>query len=180
MFFADDSYRTPDELINGESSEVIRRRLNDGTEYQIVKVPHEPSRLERRLERLGWDVTVSRTFRPVLLGFRNEGPTSSLRVSSLHSRAPALRATRHSHEARPVCFLTRPTSASGGRQTSPQVSIVAGRGHQTEGTARWAGVRRSRARNFAAARDERVCDRQERDPRRRSAGTAQDRSQHRC
>ncbi len=74
MFFADDGYRTPDELINGESSEVIRRRLNDGTEYQIVKVPHEPSRLERRLERLGWDVTVSQTSGPFFWGSGTKGP----------------------------------------------------------------------------------------------------------
>jgi hypothetical protein len=30
VFFVDDDYRTPDELIEGESSSTIRRRLNDG------------------------------------------------------------------------------------------------------------------------------------------------------
>lgn len=31
VFFADDAYRTPDELVEGPSSPVIRRQLNDGT-----------------------------------------------------------------------------------------------------------------------------------------------------
>jgi len=39
VFFADDAYRTPDELIDGPSSSTIRRRLDDGTSYRIVKVP---------------------------------------------------------------------------------------------------------------------------------------------
>lgn len=44
-----DAYRTPDELINGEASSIIRRRLNDGTAYRAVNVPHTPIGLERRL-----------------------------------------------------------------------------------------------------------------------------------
>jgi SAM-dependent methyltransferase len=37
VFFVDDGYRTPDELIYGDSSSIIRRRLNDGTSYRAVK-----------------------------------------------------------------------------------------------------------------------------------------------
>src|ERR1700722_5392067 len=33
VFFADDAYRTPDELIEGPSSSTIRRRLDDGAFY---------------------------------------------------------------------------------------------------------------------------------------------------
>ena len=54
VFFADDGYRTPDELIEGESSSTIRRRLNDGTADRAVKVAYEPAELEARLARLGW------------------------------------------------------------------------------------------------------------------------------
>jgi SAM-dependent methyltransferase len=68
VFFIDDGYRTPDELIRGESSSTIRRRLNDGTAYRAVKVPHEPKQLERRLARLGWRVTVSPTSGPFFWG----------------------------------------------------------------------------------------------------------------
>ena len=39
VFFADDGYRTPDELVEGPSSSTIRRRLDDGTSYRMVKVP---------------------------------------------------------------------------------------------------------------------------------------------
>ena len=64
VFFIDDAYRTPDELIEGESSSTIRRRLNDGTAYRAVKVPHRPAELEDRLRRLGWEITVTATSGP--------------------------------------------------------------------------------------------------------------------
>jgi demethylmenaquinone methyltransferase/2-methoxy-6-polyprenyl-1,4-benzoquinol methylase len=54
VLFVDDAFRTPDELIEGERSSVIRRHLTDGTPYRAVKVPHTPEELERRLADLGW------------------------------------------------------------------------------------------------------------------------------
>lgn len=68
VFFLDDSYRTADELVEGPASEAIQRRLDDGTAYRIVKVPHEPASLERRLRALGWDITVSPTAGPFYWG----------------------------------------------------------------------------------------------------------------
>ena len=68
VFFADDAYRTPDELIEGPSSSTIRRRLDDGTSYRIVKVPHRPPDLEQRLRGLGWHITVTATSGPVYWG----------------------------------------------------------------------------------------------------------------
>ncbi len=68
VFFADDAYRTPDELIEGPSSATIRRRLDDGTSYRIVKVPHQPPDLEQQLRRLGWDITVTPTAGPFYWG----------------------------------------------------------------------------------------------------------------
>jgi O-methyltransferase involved in polyketide biosynthesis len=68
VFFADDGHRTPDELIEGKSSSTIRRRLNDGTAYRAVKVPYEPEELERRLARLGWAISVTRTSGPFYWG----------------------------------------------------------------------------------------------------------------
>ena len=68
VFFVDDAYRTADELIEGEASSTIRRRLNDGTAYRIVKVPHEPAELEQRLARIGWRVSVSATSGPFYWG----------------------------------------------------------------------------------------------------------------
>jgi demethylmenaquinone methyltransferase/2-methoxy-6-polyprenyl-1,4-benzoquinol methylase len=56
VMFVDDGYRTPDELVEGER---IRRRLNDGSEHHIVKVPLGPFDLERRLTELGWDIAVN-------------------------------------------------------------------------------------------------------------------------
>jgi SAM-dependent methyltransferase len=71
VFFADDAYRTPDELIQGPASSTIQRRIPDGTAYRIVKVPHEPADLERRLRELGWDFTVTPTAGPFFWGAGN-------------------------------------------------------------------------------------------------------------
>jgi SAM-dependent methyltransferase len=68
VFFADDAYRTPDELIEGPSSATIRRRLDDGTSYRIVKVPHRPPDLEKRLRQLGWNIKVTSTSGPFYWG----------------------------------------------------------------------------------------------------------------
>ena len=74
VFFVDDAYRTPDELIEGESSSTIRRRLNDGTAYRAVKVPHRPADLEQRLKQLGWRITVTPTSGPFFWGAGTPGP----------------------------------------------------------------------------------------------------------
>lgn len=61
VFFVDDAFRTPDELIEGEYSSTIQRRLRDGTAYRAVKVPYRPETLEAGLASLGWRCTVTRT-----------------------------------------------------------------------------------------------------------------------
>jgi trans-aconitate methyltransferase len=68
VLFVDDGFRTPDELIEGESSSTIRRRLNDGSTYRAVKVPHDPASLERRLDELGWRIEVKPTSGPFYWG----------------------------------------------------------------------------------------------------------------
>lgn len=68
VFFADDAYRTADELVEGAASSTIRRRLSDGTAYRAVKVPHTTRELEARLIRLGWDIRVWPTAGPFFWG----------------------------------------------------------------------------------------------------------------
>jgi SAM-dependent methyltransferase len=68
VFFADDGYRTPEELIEGPASSTIQRRAPGGTAYRIVKVPHDPAGLERQLRQLGWDITVTPTAGPFFWG----------------------------------------------------------------------------------------------------------------
>jgi SAM-dependent methyltransferase len=68
VFFVDDAYRTPDELINGEDSAIIRRRLTDGTTYRAVKIPYTPTGLEPRLDGLGWSIEVHGTDGPFYWG----------------------------------------------------------------------------------------------------------------
>jgi SAM-dependent methyltransferase len=73
VFFADDGYRTPDELVEGPSSSTIRRHLHDGTSYRIVKVPHQAPDLEDRLRRLGWHIKVTSTSGPFYWGAGGRG-----------------------------------------------------------------------------------------------------------
>lgn len=61
VFFVDDAFRTPEELIEGEASSTIQRRLSDGTAHRVVKVPYRPAELEERLASLGWQFTVTQT-----------------------------------------------------------------------------------------------------------------------
>ena len=68
VLFVDDAYRTPAELVEGPSSSTIRRQVPDGTAYRLVKVPHQPEELERRLRRLGWDIEVTTTAGPFYWG----------------------------------------------------------------------------------------------------------------
>lgn len=73
VFFADDAYRTPAELVEGPSSSTIRREIPDGTAYRLVKVPHQPEDLERRLRQLGWDIKVTATAGPFYWGAGRRG-----------------------------------------------------------------------------------------------------------
>ncbi len=68
VFFVDDAHRTAEELVYGESSSLVRRQLHDGTPYRVVKVPHEPKALERRLQQLGWRITITPTSGPFFWG----------------------------------------------------------------------------------------------------------------
>jgi SAM-dependent methyltransferase len=75
VFFVDDRYRTPEELIEGPASSTIQRRTPDGTAYRIVKVPYEPAELETQLRELGWDITVTPTAGPFFWGAGNQAGT---------------------------------------------------------------------------------------------------------
>jgi SAM-dependent methyltransferase len=77
VFFVDDGYRTPDELVQGPSSSTIQRRLDDGTSYRLVKVPHRPSDLEERLRHSGWDIKVTSTSGPFYWGAGTRGTTQA-------------------------------------------------------------------------------------------------------
>jgi hypothetical protein len=61
VFFADDGYRTPEELVYGEKSAVIRRTLEDGNERRIVKSRHDAAGLQALLAGLGWNIEVHET-----------------------------------------------------------------------------------------------------------------------
>lgn len=76
VFFVDDAFRTPDELIEGEESSTIRRKLNDGTPFRAVKVAHTPEELTARLARLGWRFEIRRTAGPFFYGAGGRQPAA--------------------------------------------------------------------------------------------------------
>jgi trans-aconitate methyltransferase len=76
VFFVDDALRTPDELVEGESSTTIRRRLRDGAAHRLVKVPYVLAELEEALSSLGWRFTIAQTTGPFYwaAGCRSSSP----------------------------------------------------------------------------------------------------------
>jgi SAM-dependent methyltransferase len=72
VFFVDSRYAPTSTAANHElperSATVLRRKLNDGREFQIVKVFHDPADLDRRLRGLGWRFDVRQTDRYFLYG----------------------------------------------------------------------------------------------------------------
>jgi demethylmenaquinone methyltransferase/2-methoxy-6-polyprenyl-1,4-benzoquinol methylase len=68
VLFVDDAYRTSDELIEGDRATTIRRRLDDGSAFRIVKVPYTAAELKRRLTQLGWSIEVHATSGPFYWG----------------------------------------------------------------------------------------------------------------
>ena len=83
VFFADDNDRTPAELIEGEASSTIQRRLDDGTPYRAVKVPHQPAELQQRLGELGWRITVTATSGPFYWGVGSRARRDTRRVRAI-------------------------------------------------------------------------------------------------
>ena len=76
VFFADDAYRTPDELVHGPSSSTIRRRLADGDVAAATRALGRPHRVE--------GVVVRGHMRGRGLGF----PTANLETPP-HTATPA-------------------------------------------------------------------------------------------
>jgi demethylmenaquinone methyltransferase/2-methoxy-6-polyprenyl-1,4-benzoquinol methylase len=68
VFFFDDNHRTHTELVEGPDSPIVRRQLNDGTAFRVVKIPYQPAELEQRLRALNWDITVRGTSGPFYWG----------------------------------------------------------------------------------------------------------------
>jgi demethylmenaquinone methyltransferase/2-methoxy-6-polyprenyl-1,4-benzoquinol methylase len=65
VFFVDSRHEhtstASDHLLPKPEATTLRRRLNNGSEYQIYKVFYEPSDLVNRLRTLGWTFEVSQT-----------------------------------------------------------------------------------------------------------------------
>lgn len=58
VFFLDEQRASEWEDAAAGGSGLVRRKLNDGREFQIVKIFYEPSALEHKLQERGWQGTV--------------------------------------------------------------------------------------------------------------------------
>jgi demethylmenaquinone methyltransferase/2-methoxy-6-polyprenyl-1,4-benzoquinol methylase len=54
VVFVDDALRSEEELIYGADSHVVQRVLSDGSRHRVIKMPHTPHALKRRLAALDW------------------------------------------------------------------------------------------------------------------------------
>jgi SAM-dependent methyltransferase len=72
VFFVDSRYDRTSTALNHHLPEpeatVVRRRLNDGREFRIVKVFYEPAELTDRLDGLGWQFEIRQTEHYFLYG----------------------------------------------------------------------------------------------------------------
>jgi 2-polyprenyl-3-methyl-5-hydroxy-6-metoxy-1,4-benzoquinol methylase/ribosomal protein S18 acetylase RimI-like enzyme len=72
VFFVDSRYEptstAADHQLGKADAGTVKRKLNDGREYQIVKIFYEREPLEKALRRLGWTVKVEETPRYFLFG----------------------------------------------------------------------------------------------------------------
>ena len=68
VFFFDDNDRPDAELVAGPASPIVQRRLEDGTSFQVLKIPYESAALEARLSGLGWRIAVTPTSGPFYWG----------------------------------------------------------------------------------------------------------------
>jgi demethylmenaquinone methyltransferase/2-methoxy-6-polyprenyl-1,4-benzoquinol methylase len=72
VFFVDSLYdetsTAADHRLEGPDATAVKRRLNDGREFQIVKVFYRPEELAERLDALGWSLSVRATDHYFLYG----------------------------------------------------------------------------------------------------------------
>ncbi|MGE5286371.1 MAG: class I SAM-dependent methyltransferase [Micromonosporaceae bacterium] len=63
-----DREQDTEEVIAGQPAPAVRRRLNDGSEYRVVKVFYGPEDLTARLARLGWSADIRQVGTRFLIG----------------------------------------------------------------------------------------------------------------
>jgi len=69
IFFIDSYQSEPAEAAGQPENLLSQRELNDGRQFEIIKIFYQPTELQQRLHALGWHVTVERTTQHFLYGF---------------------------------------------------------------------------------------------------------------
>ena len=68
IFFIDAYQSERAEAADQRASLLSQRELNDGRQFEIIKIFYQPAELQQRLHALGWHVTVDRTAQHFLYG----------------------------------------------------------------------------------------------------------------
>jgi ubiquinone/menaquinone biosynthesis C-methylase UbiE len=81
VFFVDSRYDSTstarDHQLGDAQAHTMQRRLNDGSEYEIVKIYYQCKQLEAKLAQLGWSIIVNETPSYFIFGYggrTNEAP----------------------------------------------------------------------------------------------------------
>jgi len=79
VFFVDSRHEQTSTALDHQlpkpEATVLRRRLNDGREFQIFKVFYDPADLTKRLSELGWQFDIRQTDHYFLYGFGHQRNT---------------------------------------------------------------------------------------------------------
>ena len=68
IFFIDSYQSERAETADQRETLLSQRELNDGRQFEIIKIFYQPAELQQRLHALGWHVTVDRTAQHFLYG----------------------------------------------------------------------------------------------------------------
>jgi 2-polyprenyl-3-methyl-5-hydroxy-6-metoxy-1,4-benzoquinol methylase len=75
VFFIDSKYdqksTAKDHILGEEESGIANRKLNDGREFQIVKIFYKSKILKKQLQELSWNITVQETPTYFIYGYGN-------------------------------------------------------------------------------------------------------------
>jgi demethylmenaquinone methyltransferase/2-methoxy-6-polyprenyl-1,4-benzoquinol methylase len=68
IFFIDSYQEERSETADQRENLLSQRELNDGRQFELIKIFYQPMELQQRLHALGWQVSVDRTAQHFLYG----------------------------------------------------------------------------------------------------------------
>jgi SAM-dependent methyltransferase len=73
----DQRVQSEEDVLSGQPAPAVRRRLNDGSQYRVVKLFYAPEELTTRLAELGWAAEIHQAGNWLLAGTATPRPARS-------------------------------------------------------------------------------------------------------